>query len=46
MPALEIEAETLDKNNSMLTEAFSRSIDSTVTPEISGFLGVGLITGN
>ena len=36
----------LDKNNSMFTEAFIRSIDSTATPEISGFLGVGPITGN
>ena len=36
----------LDKNNSMFTVAFIRSIDSTVTPEISGFLGVGPITGN
>ncbi len=46
MPALEIEAETLDKNNSMFTEAFIRSIDNTVAPEISGFLGVGPITVN
>ncbi len=36
----------LDKNNSMFTEAFIRSIDNTVAPEISGFLGVGPITGN
>ena len=36
----------LDKGNSMFTEAFIQSIDSASTPEISGFLGIGPITGN
>jgi hypothetical protein len=35
----------LDKNNSMFTDAFIRSIDSATTPEISGFLGLGPIPG-
>jgi hypothetical protein len=33
----------LDKKNSMFTKAFIESIDSTLNPEISGFLGVGSI---
>jgi hypothetical protein len=36
----------LDKENSMFTEAFIESIDSSLNPEISGFLGVGSIKGN
>jgi len=30
----------LDKKNSMFTDAFIESIDSTLTPEISGVLGI------
>jgi hypothetical protein len=33
----------LDKKNSMFTKAFIESIDSTLKPEISGFLGIGAI---
>ena len=33
----------LDKKNSMFTKAFIESIDSTLKPEISGFLGTGSI---
>ena len=33
----------LDKKNSMFTKAFIESIDSTLNPEISGFLGIGSI---
>ncbi len=33
----------LDKNNSMFTKAFIESIDSTLKPEISGFMGIATI---
>ncbi len=33
----------LDKKNSMFTDAFIESIDRTLNPEISGFLGTGSI---
>jgi hypothetical protein len=33
----------LDKKNSMFTKDFIESIDSTLNPEIVGFLGVGSI---
>jgi hypothetical protein len=36
----------LDKNNSMFTNAFIESIDSTSNPEVPSFLGLGTITGN
>ncbi len=36
----------LDKNNSMFTNAFIESIDSTSTTEVPSFFGLGTITGN
>ena len=36
----------LDKKNSMFTKGFIESIDSTLNPEIVGFLGVGSIKSN
>ncbi len=36
----------LDKNNSMFTNAFIESIDSTLKPESPVFLGMGTITEN
>ena len=44
-PVIE-ESWELDKENSMFTKSFIESIDSTVSPKISGFLGIGSINAS